>query len=149
MSKAFKSYSAVFPIILNDDGREILLHLRQNTGYCDEYWDTAASGHVDEGESAKQATVRECKEEIGIDVKMDDLEFVHLSHHVDPNMSYYHVYFYVKYYEGIPAIMEPEKAAELRWFNLQSLPEDMIPVRKQALEAFCDDVKYTEVVGER
>ena len=149
MSEPFKACSAVFPIILRDDGREILLHLRQNTGYCDGYWDTAASGHVDEGESAKQAAIRECKEEIGVDVKVDNLEFVHLSHHADPNMSYYHLYFYVNHYEGVPAIMEPEKAAELKWFNLNKLPEGMIPVRKKALEAWCDDVMYTEVIGKR
>ena len=45
----YRSYSAVFPILLREgaNGREVLLHLRQNTGYMDGHWDFAGSGHVD------------------------------------------------------------------------------------------------------
>ena len=37
MTEHHKSYSAVFPILLREGpaGREVLLHLRQNTGYQD------------------------------------------------------------------------------------------------------------------
>ena len=55
MTEHHKSYSAVFPILLRDGpaGREVLLHLRQNTGYQDGTWDIAGSGHVDAGETAR------------------------------------------------------------------------------------------------
>ena len=77
-----KSFSAVFPIIIKDNGTDtqILLHRRQNTGYQDGKWDMAGSGHVDKDETAQAALIRECKEEIGIDVKLEDVTFVHLSH---------------------------------------------------------------------
>ena len=141
----FKNYSAVFPIILSPDGQKILLHLRQNTGYQDGKWDTAASGHVEANESAKQAAVRECKEEIGIDVKTEDLTFVHLAHHLsESDRTYYHLYFLVKHYRGVPTIMEPDKAVELRWFELKDLPVHMVPCRKIAIEAWCHDIMYTE-----
>jgi len=143
---AFKSYSAVFPIILSEDGQEILLHLRQNTGYQDGKWDTAASGHVDANESAKEAAIRECKEEIGIDVKTDDLEFAHLSHHFsESDRTYYHIYFIVNKYKGMPTIMEPDKAVELKWFDFNSLPEAMIPCRKIAIESWKNGIMYTEI----
>ena len=47
----FRTLSAVFPIILRREGgrTQILLHLRQNTGYMDGFWDVAGSGHVDGG----------------------------------------------------------------------------------------------------
>lgn len=84
MGEQLKSFSAIFPIILqNKDGNvQILLHRRKNTGYKDGKWDIAASGHVDEGETTKTAVIRECEEELGIDVKITDLSFVHLSHRV-------------------------------------------------------------------
>lgn len=43
----FRTLSAVFPIILRREGgrTQILLHLRQNTGYMDGFWDVAGSGH--------------------------------------------------------------------------------------------------------
>ena len=143
---AFKSYSAVFPIILSEDGQEILLHLRQNTGYQDGKWDTAASGHVDAGETAKQATCRECKEEIGIDVRLDDLKFAHLTHHFsESDRTYYHIYFAVKRYNGIPTIMEPDKAVELKWFDLNDLPNEMVPCRRAAIESWKNGIMYTEI----
>lgn len=149
MSEPFKAYSAVFPIILSEDGQKILLHLRQNTGYQDGKWDTAASGHVDAGESAKQAAVRECQEEIGIKVKRECLEFVHLSHHFsESDRTYYHIYFVVNAYEGTPMIMEPEKAAHLEWFKLDSLPDEMVPCRKIAIESWRNNIMYTELSGE-
>lgn len=145
---SFKSYSAVFPVILSEDKQKILLHLRQNTGYQDGLWDTAASGHVDAGESAKQAACRECKEEIGIDVNIQDLEFVHLSHHFsETDRTYYHIYFLVRTYEGTPLIMEPEKAAQLEWFNLNDLPSEMVPCRKIAIKSWQNGVTYTEISG--
>ena len=66
----YRSYSAVFPILLREgaNGQEVLLHLRQNTGYMDGCWDFAGSGHVDENETARQAVARECLEELGITV---------------------------------------------------------------------------------
>jgi len=141
-----RSYSAVFPIILSEDKKKILLHLRQNTGYQDEKWDTAASGHVDEGESAKQATVRECKEEIGINVDIDDLSLVHLSHHFsESGRTYYHIYFLVDKYNLTPTIMEPDKCAKLQWFDLNNLPDPMVPARKTAIEAWKQGQNYTEI----
>ncbi|MCL2559259.1 MAG: NUDIX domain-containing protein [Turicibacter sp.] len=144
---AFKNYSAVFPIILSEDGQKILLHLRQNTGYQDGKWDTAASGHVDANEAARQATIRECKEEIGIDVATSDLEFIHLTHHFsESERIYYHLYFLVKSYAGTPTIMEPEKAAKLKWFDLTDLPNAMVPCRKIAIEAWQQGSAYTEII---
>jgi 8-oxo-dGTP pyrophosphatase MutT (NUDIX family) len=144
---AFKSYSAVFPIILSNDGQKILLHLRKNTGYQDGKWDTAASGHVDADETAKQAAVRECKEEIGIDVKVGDLEFAHLTHHFsESDRTYYHIYFFVNEYKGVPTIMELDKAADLCWFDLNALPDNMVPCRKIAIETLKNGVMYTEIM---
>lgn len=79
MGSHYKTMSAIFPIIfrMNGNKKEILLLQRLNTGYMDGMWDFAGSGHVDENETAMQAVVRECKEEVGIDVKVNDLRFVH------------------------------------------------------------------------
>lgn len=141
-----KTYSAVFPIILSEDGKRILLHLRQNTGYRDGHWDTAGSGHVEASETAKEAAIRECNEEIGVDVKAADLEFAHLTHHFsESDQNYYHIYFVVKDYEGTPRIMEPEKCSELGWFDVKELPEPMIPCRRMAVESWLDGGAYTEV----
>ncbi|MET0977876.1 MAG: NUDIX domain-containing protein, partial [Paeniglutamicibacter terrestris] len=40
-------------------GDQVLLQLRQNTGFLDGHWACAAAGHVEAGESASAAAVRE------------------------------------------------------------------------------------------
>ena len=58
---------AVILLWLRDSGerQEILLQRLQNTGYADGMWDFACSGHVELGESMKQALCREAEEELG------------------------------------------------------------------------------------
>ncbi len=150
MGKHFKSFSSIFPIILQekDDTIQILLHRRKNTGYQDGKWDIAASGHVDEGETAKMAVVRECAEELGIDVKIKDLSFVHLSHRVSNTggRTYYDIYFVVNKYHGIPKVIEPDKCSELRWFKIDNLPNEIIDIRKIALDNYRNDIQYSEVI---
>ena len=148
MSEHFRAYSAVFPIIIQQiDGQEsLLLHRRQNTGYMDGKWDFAGSGHVDEGETARTALIRECGEELGIGVAMDDIAFCHLSHGLSLNRTYYDIYFLVKQYIGVPKIMEPDKCSELAWFSADHLPEDMIACRRRAFEAVRAGVFYSESI---
>ena len=122
----YRSYSAVFPILLREgaNGQEVLLHLRQNTGYMDGCWDFAGSGHVDENETARQAVARECLEELGITVNPADMEFVHLCHRV----------------------MEPEKDAGLRWFPTEALPENTSTAVEVMLRPCLRGQPYSEVI---
>lgn len=150
MGEHFKSLSAIFPIILQkkDGNVQILLHRRKNTSYQDGKWDIAASGHVDEGETAKMAVVRECAEELGIDVKITDLSFVHLSHRVSNSggRTYYDIYFVVNKYDGTPKIMEPDKCSELNWFKINELPNEIIDIRKVVLENYENNIQYSEAI---
>ncbi len=131
-----------------DGHTEILLHRRQGTGYMDGKWDVAASGHVDEGETATQAAARECAEELGIDASEHDMRFVHLSHRVGVGggRTYYDIYFVVEQYKGTPRITEPDKCSELAWFAVAALPDDMIDIRAMAVRCYLSDALYSEVV---
>lgn len=144
MSKHFKIYSAVFPILLKDG--KILLHKRKNTGYMDGKWDLAGTGHVEEGETAREAVVRECFEELGININVEDVEFCHLSHRVgiSDGFDYNYIYFIVSDFSGNPTIKEKDKNAEIRWFNLDDLPADIIPDRKEAIKASFNGIYYSE-----
>lgn len=148
MGEHFRALSAIFPIILKtgDNGMSILLHRRKNTGYQDGKWDISGSGHVDEGETAQSAVIRECKEELGIVVKIDDLVFAHLSHRLAPDRTYYDIYFIVNRYAGEPTIMEADKCSDLKWFNINALPSDMIECRAAAVQYYKENVFYSEII---
>ncbi|MEA4823471.1 MAG: NUDIX domain-containing protein [Clostridiaceae bacterium] len=149
MSEHYRSYSAVFPLIFrtHDAKKQVLLARRANTGYMDGCWDFAGSGHVDEGETATQAVVRECSEELGIRVDAGDVRFVHLSHRLGTRggKTYYDIYFVVDRYAGEPRIAEREKCDGLEWFYTDALPEDMIGIRRQALKHYFNAELYSEV----
>ena len=150
MGEHYKTLSAVFPIILEcyQDKTQVLLLQRTNTGYMDGMWDFAGSGHVEENESAKQAVIRECREEIGIVVNIENIKFAHLSHRVGINgaRTYYDIYFVICKYEGVPYIAEPQKCSALQWFDIHNLPDNLIPVRKKALDFYLDKQYYSEEI---
>jgi 8-oxo-dGTP pyrophosphatase MutT (NUDIX family) len=60
---------ASYVFLLRDGvgGPEVLLQLRQNTGFMDGHWAAAAAGHVEKGETAYDAARREAREEIDVD----------------------------------------------------------------------------------
>ena len=147
MSEHARAFSAIFPLILEDDkGKtKILLHRRQNTGYMDGKWDIAGSGHIDEGETARMAAARECKEELGIEIKPEDLTFAHLSHRFS-DITYYDIYFIVNKYTGAPTIMEPDKCSELGWFDIDRLPPDIIECRRTVIHEYKKGNYYGEII---
>lgn len=57
--------------------KEILLAQRSSKkAICPLLWDVSVAGHIDAGETPKQAAVRETKEEIGLDLLENDLTLI-------------------------------------------------------------------------
>lgn len=141
----YRTLSAVFVMIIKD--HKILLQKRKNTGYSDGKYDLAASGHVEQKESLKEAVIRESFEEIGIEVDKENIEFVTLIHKNDAvyNTVYYNVYFITHTFQGIPFVKEPNKCSELKWFDLENLPANLIHDRKIAINQFLNEEYYDEV----
>lgn len=130
MSQHFQAFVSVMPIIVRDG--QVLLHRRRNTGYMDGYWDLAGSGHVEARETASQALLRECQEELGICPLAP--RFIQVTHKVEPEVTYIYFYFLVEQFTGTPFIREPEKSAALAWFPLNQLPSQCLPYHVQVLQ---------------
>ncbi len=135
MSEKYYSRLAVNLVLtrVNENGeKEILLQLRQNTGYMDNMYDFACSGHVEKGESYTTALVREAKEEIGITVKEEDLVFLAVNHHYQAD--HVQLFFSTNSYEGEPTVCELQECGGLLWANLDNLPENTIPYVANVIE---------------
>lgn len=147
MSERFKSLSAVGLILIrkNELGEEeVLFQERKNTGYCDGYYDLAATGHVENNESMKQAMCREAKEELNIEIDIKDLEFVCMIHKNTNGVIYYYGYFKAIKWAGTPIVNEPTKNEELKWFNINKLPTNVVDDRIIAIENYNKNIKYSE-----
>lgn len=116
----------------------MLLQLRQNTGFMDGRWACAAAGHVEAGESALAAALREAAEETGL--RVDPLDLLPLStlhRRIDGQGALAQrvdFFFSTTRWEGTATIMEPGKCAAMEWFDLHDLPEPMPEHERYVLE---------------
>ena len=130
MTDRFRVVPAAYVFLLRPGthGDEVLLQLRQHTGYMDDHWAAAAAGHVERGETAYDAARREAREEIGVEV--GDLTFVtsmQRTQGADPIDERIDFFFTCRSWTGEPRILEPEKAAAMDWFALDALPDPVVP----------------------
>ncbi len=116
--------------------REVLLQLRQNTGYMDGHWAAAAAGHVERGESVFEAASREASEELGVaEVVLTPLCAMHRTGNTgDPIDERVDYFFSSSQWSGEPRIIEPHKCADLRWFGLDDLPDPVVAHELEVLE---------------
>ena len=76
----FAAHNALIPAVYimlvrpGQAGAEILLQLRQGTGFMDEHWACGVAGHLEYGEQPAQGALRECLEEIGLQLEPQDLQ---------------------------------------------------------------------------
>lgn len=128
-----KATTAVY-LVLEKEGK-ILVARRCNTGYQDGNYQIPA-GHVDAGELPMDALIREAREEIGIDLKKEDVHFAHVSFREmhDETGDRVDFFFRANEWGGEVTNMEPHKCDDLQWVTLIDLPENMSPHVRIALE---------------
>ena len=137
-----KFLSSIYLIIKNDKG-EVLLQRRQGT----KLWPcflALPAGHIDEGENAYEAAVREAREELGIEIAVQDIMDTFVANRKNKSLpSYYDVYFELAKYTGTITIKEQEKCSELVWCDPNNLPDDMIDFEKEAMQNNVNGIKFS------
>ena len=140
MKEHFKIIPAAYLFLIQDG--KILLSRRANTGFQDGLYSVPA-GHLEPGESARMALIREAKEEIDIDISNSVLTLVHvMDYNSDPQRVGY--FFVSEAWSGEVTNLEPDECDDLQWFSLEALPENMSPFIGQAIEHYKNKVAYSE-----
>lgn len=144
MKKEYYTIRVAVWLVLRKE-QNVLLLRRYNTGYKDgEY--TLVSGHLEEGESIKDALIREAKEEAGIVVKKDAVDVVYTSHRLcEDGKPYIYVFCEASSWEGEPNNTEPEKCDHMDWFPVGDLPKNVLPQVTEALDAIKSSIHFEEV----
>lgn len=121
---------------------QILLLRRFNTGYRDGEYSVPA-GHLDGDETVIEAAIREASEEVGIQLKSDDIVFSSVMHRQEDEER---VDFFVdvKAWQSEPFNNEPDKCDELIWVDFESLPENTIPYVRRAISNHFDGAVFDE-----
>lgn len=142
MTKERHKFIAAVHLILQKNNK-ILLARRFNTGYGDGNYSVVA-GHIDANEPARSALVREVKEEADIEIKIDDLKMIHVMHRKGNDHERIDFFMKAEKWQGKPTILEPNKCDALTWFELDELPNNMVPYVKFALENIKNNNFYSE-----
>ena len=137
IEERFVVVPAAYVFLLRDGtgGTEVLLQLRQNTGYMDDHWAAAAAGHVEKGETAYDAARREAREEIDVDdLQLSFVTTMQRTRGGEPIDERVDFFFTARSWTGEPRIVEPAKCADLRWCSLTALPEPVVPHERHVLQ---------------
>ena len=106
--------------------KELLIQRRNpNKRVHPNVWSIAGGG-VDAGETTLSTAIRECQEELGIDLKVDELELL---------MSYRRSYDFVDIYlakkdvDIKDVVIQEEEVSEVKWASFEEL-EELIKTKK-------------------
>jgi len=120
-------HRAVVVFIITPDNKKILLQKRsKNKRLWPDLWDVTAGGHVLAGEIGYQAVIRETKEEIGIDINKNDLEFIGSS--ISETISgdiinrHFNEFYIVHKNVDIKDIkLQEEEVQDIKWFDKEEV----------------------------
>jgi ADP-ribose pyrophosphatase YjhB (NUDIX family) len=131
-NQRFKLIATVHLFLIKDD--KVLLLRRYNTGYEDGKYSVVA-GHLDGGEMVKAAAIREAREEVSVEIAPQDLRVVGVMHRRsdDERIDFFLV---ASTWSGEIINAEPDKCDRLAWAEIDTLPENMIPYVRQALDNY-------------
>ncbi|HBL98207.1 TPA: NUDIX hydrolase [Candidatus Dependentiae bacterium] len=141
MAERFTAHICAYLIIEKDD--TVLLSLRQGTGYADGEWNLPA-GHTEKGETITQATCREALEEIGIQIKPENLETVHVMYR-QSNRTNVDVFMRCSQWDGEITNCEPGKCGGLKFFPKNALPAETSAYIKQLFSLVKSGKIYSEI----
>lgn len=112
----------------------MLLSRRQNKGWGDGLL-CIPGGHIEAGETPRVGAIREIKEECGLDIEQDRLEFYCVAQRKSGDHEYVAYEFLVKLADNEePINTEPHECAELIWVQPQKLPKDVIDDFRSIIE---------------
>jgi isopentenyldiphosphate isomerase len=134
---------------------EVLLQQRVKTKEAfPGYWDVSVAGHIETGEGSRIAGLRELSEELGIDVKPDQLEkigsfsseFVHKHNFID--REFHDVYLCKLNRMNSEFSLQKEEVSDIKWISVQDLDRigdfdaaGMVPYPKTYFDLILSSIK--------
>ncbi len=120
-------HRAAVVFVISTDNQRILLQQRgANKKLWPNLWDVTSGGHVLTGEFGYQGVIRETKEELGIDITKDDLEYIGttISENQERDIINRHFNeFYIVHSDVDIAniTLQEEEVQDIKWFDREEV----------------------------
>lgn len=129
--------------VILKDGNKVLFVLRGKTDWKpNEY--VVPSGHVEAGETFRQAARREAEEEVGIKIRPDDLLYRCTVHRKSSDSVRIDVWFEAHTWSGEARNMEPHIHQKIEWLDVNKLPANTVDYMRFGLETIASGKEYGE-----
>jgi len=119
-------------LIVDDQGRLFLARRGPKAKNERGLWEFPG-GAVERGERLADALLREIREEYGVEIAVGDL--LDVVDHILPEEGQHWVSpaYLCRIVSGTPAILEPDKCAEIGWFAPADVPRDLTVISRENL----------------
>jgi len=127
-------------VILNDKNQILLMKRTENVRNNPFYWSIPGGG-VDFFESLEECIKRELKEELNIEIEV--VKLLCVCNHIIKNEKQHWVapQFLCKIIGGEIKNMEPDKCSEIKWFDLDDMPDPITDNTRDGVEVIKNKLK--------
>ena len=121
-------HKAVVVFIINSKNQVLLQKRSPNKKMWPNMWDITSGGHVLTGEFGFQVAIRECKEELGIELNKNDITFIGSTTSTNIkgdiiNNHFNEYYIANKEIDVTKLTLQKEEVSEVKWINENEIIE--------------------------
>src|SRR5690606_2011561 len=130
-------------LLFDQHGRVLLQKRTQSLSIWPGRWDTSAAGHVDFDENYETTAMREMKEEIGVETKLERVAIYKASdRHGEILLRRFTAVFKASIDSNTTFILQPDEVSEVRWFDKIELGEMIKKSPESFTQGVIDTYKY-------
>ena len=139
-------FKGVINLIIKQDNKVLLFFRNDGFFNYDGGWWVLPAGHIEQGETAMAAAIREAKEELDIDIAPEDIKFVHIISNLASRTESFDFFFEVSKYSGKIRNCEGDKCANMQYFTLDEVKnlKNVVSTTRIALAGLANAKSYSE-----
>jgi 8-oxo-dGTP pyrophosphatase MutT (NUDIX family) len=139
-------FKGVINLIIKQDDKVLLFFRNDGFFNYDGGWWVLPAGHIEQGETARDAAIREAKEELDINIAPEDIKLVHVASNLASRTESFDFYFEVSRYTGEIRNCESGKCVEMRYFTLDEVAKLKNVISPTRVSLAC--LKHGEIYSE-
>lgn len=144
-------FKGVINLIIKQNNKVLLFFRNDGFFNYDGGWWVLPAGHIEQGETAMHAAIREAKEEMDIDIDPKDIKCIHVMSNLASRTQSFDFFFEVSKFTGTIRNCEGDKCVDMQYYTLDEIKnlKNVISPTRIALNALANKEFYSECIKYR